>query len=174
MTQSFWPWDGIVIEAARTFSLNRIFYGFGQKFEKSISANLWIFNPWRTLDAYIVRFVCASDMVDGALDFLGVQHFHNGKLGSIRYAIVSHLNKKVSRFDAIFAKFFAIRWWIQRKPTNRRNFGFQTMITFDLWELWKNRKYVKCSWGYELFDDRNFWTHRIFYGCRIFYMWHTI
>ena len=56
-----------------------------------------------------MRFVCASDMVDGALDFLGVQHFHNGKLGSIRYAIVSHLNKKVSRFDAIFAKFFAIR-----------------------------------------------------------------
>ena len=109
MTQSFWPWDGIVIEAARTFSLNRIFYGFGQKFEKSTSANLRIFNPWRTLDAYIVRFVCASDMVDGALDFLGVQHFHNGKLGSIRYAIVSHLNKKVSRFDAIFAKFFAIR-----------------------------------------------------------------
>ena len=48
------------------------------------------------------------------------------------------------------------------------------MITFDLWELWKNRKYVKCSWGYELFDDRNFWTRRIFYGRRIFYMWRTI
>ena len=65
-------------------------------------------------------------------------------------------------------------WWIQRKPTNRRNFGFQTLITFDLWELWKNRKYVKCIWGDELFDGRNFWTRRIFYGCRIFYMWHTI
>ena len=65
-------------------------------------------------------------------------------------------------------------WCIQRKPTNRRNFGFQTLITFYLWELWKNRKYVKCSWGYELFDDRNFWVRRIFYECRIFYMSHTV
>ena len=48
-----------------------------------------------TLEAYIVCFVCASDMVDGALDFLGVPHFHNGKRGSIRFAIVPHLNKKV-------------------------------------------------------------------------------
>ena len=46
--------------------------------------------------------------------------------------------------------------------------------TFDLWEPCKNHKYVESSWIFELFNDRNFWTHRIFYGCRIFHMWHTI
>ena len=65
-------------------------------------------------------------MVDGALDFLGVQHFHNGKLGSIRYAIVSHLNKKVSRFDAIFAKFFATYTDDYVAPKDK--FLFQTLL----------------------------------------------
>ena len=49
------------------------------------------------MQAYLARSVCASDMVDGALDFLDVPLFQTRKVRSIRFAIVSHFNKKVAK-----------------------------------------------------------------------------
>ena len=64
-------------------------------------------------------------------------------------------------------------WCMERKPTNGGVFELWKSITFDLREIWKNRKYVKYSSGSKLFDGRNFWPIRIFYGRRIFYMRNT-
>ena len=54
----------------------------------------------------IACFVCVSDMVDNALDFLDVPLLQTEKIGSIRFAIRLHFNKKTSSFDAISGRFF--------------------------------------------------------------------
>jgi len=51
-----------------------------------------------TLEPYTARFVCASDMVDGALDFPGDVLFQHRKLGSIHLAIGLQFNEKVCKF----------------------------------------------------------------------------